>query len=71
MNLQNNNIKLSKEQEEIDKLWNTYYSKGFKEFMTWDLEDEEIKEILENCLKQNKSYEEIYETAVINENIDY
>ncbi len=48
-----------------------YNSKGYKDFSTWDLEDDEVIERLKMCLKENMSYEEIYGEEIINDDIDY
>lgn len=65
------NIELDDKQKEIDKLWEEYFKKGFKDFTTFSLSDDEILERLKECLKQNKSYEQIYDKLIINDIIDY
>lgn len=54
------NKPISKETEEICELIEKYNNKQFKEFDTWDKNDEELIQILKECLNQNKSYEQIY-----------
>ena len=61
---------LSKEQQEIiTKL--AEYEEKFGEMDTWDLDDEELLEILNRCLEENKSYEDIYGKIKYSRFIDY
>ena len=62
--------KLTKKQQEIDTKLAEYEEK-FGEMDTWDLDDEELLEILNKCLKENKSYEDIYGKIKYSRFIDY
>lgn len=61
---------LTEKQKEIDTKLAEYEEK-FGEMDTWDLDDEELLEILNKCLKENKSYEDIYGKIKYSRFIDY
>ena len=56
----NRNENINKEAKELDKLIYEYEQKQYKEFDTWDKTDEELIEIYKKCLKEEKSYDELY-----------
>lgn len=64
-------IVLTGKQKRIDSLLTEYRTRGFKNFDTWDMDKDELLEVLNKCLKENKSYEKIYEDIKYSKNIDY
>lgn len=61
---------LSEKQKELERLW-TEYNEKYKEFDTWKISQEELYNILKECIEKNKSYEEIYGKNRISKYIDY
>ena len=61
---------LSWKQKELERLW-TEYNEKYKEFDTWKMSQEELYNILKECIEKNKSYEEIYGKNRISKYIDY
>ncbi len=61
---------LTEKQKEIDTKLAEYEAK-FGEMDTWDLNDDELLEILNICLKENKSYEDTYGKIKYSRFIDY
>lgn len=47
------------------------YEEKFGELDSWDLDDKELLEILNRCLEENKSYEDIYGKIKYSRFIDY
>lgn len=64
-------IVLTEKQKKIDLLLTEYRNKGFKDFDTWDMDENELLDVLNKCLKENKSYEKIYGDIKYSKNIDY
>lgn len=67
----NDNEPLSEEMQKLDYLRKEYFDRGFKEFDTWDKESDEQIIIYERCIKENKSYEEIFDDEEYDPKCDY
>ena len=65
------NITLTERQKKTAILFEKYKKRGFKDFDTWDMNENELFEVLSKCLKENKSYEEIYGKIKYSKFIDY
>lgn len=57
--------------KKLDEVSKEHFKRGFKKFDTWYMSFDEMLEIYEVCLKQNKSYEEIYGEEKYDSNCDY
>ena len=64
-------IELNELQKNIDKLWKEYFDLGFKDFNTWEMDKKEILMVLKECIKNKKSYEQIYGENKYSKNTDY